>query len=89
MKSAAWWLAKERWPQIGTSTRIIRTDRREFVVPILENDTRSIMERWLPPQEYTPFRQERIQLDRVVNLEPVIAMGYGPKTDVLAVQIVD
>ena len=82
-------IARGRWPQITPDTRVVRTDRNFLVVPILVKDERAIMERWQIENALWPsFDQEEIELDMTVNLWPLMRMGYGPRTDTLAIRVV-
>ena len=88
----AYWLAFGRWPGITPETKVVIANWNRMIIPVFEEDTRSLMERWTSPYPdngWPSFRQEEIVIDRVTGCEPVTGMGYGPETKTLVVRLAD
>ncbi len=82
LESQCWWkLARERWPGITYNTRIVNvpvTKARSVIEPVLLGSDGGLC-----------FGQEEIEMGRVAGCEPVIKLGYGPKTNTLICQRTD
>ena len=88
----AYWLAFGLWPGITPKTRVVIANWNRMMIPIFEEDTRPIMERWASPypdNRWPSFRREEIVIDRVAGCEPVTGMGYGPEAKTLVVRLAD
>jgi hypothetical protein len=62
--------ARYKWP-ISDDTRIVRADLTEYDLPVKATNG------WV--------EEETIHLEMVYGFEPITAMGYGPRTDTLAI----
>jgi len=77
--------AKWRWPGINADTAIVLCNHYMVAMPVMNNELLTLFTEPQPPP--LPYEVEHIMLHRLYNHPTIEAVGYGKRSNTLAMQM--